>query len=371
LVTVDDLKAFAADLRRLTPGNDDDVEALAGKTGLLSSTIRKLIAGDELFSWEVTSLYLQACGVDAGDWRPKWRDLARALDHYWWTESERTTAGPVPDPATADNAAQFAEMLEKLKVAVGNPSYFVLERRAKDQRLSLPHATINEAIKNRKLPRSQIVEAFVRVCGLPSEEVSLWRSEWVRVRDRSAEPPPQPPPQQWKVRWRQVRRLVTSRATRRGVTVVLVSGATAAVLYLIKSSQQSPVYVSLVPAAAVPSSSVNVAFMLPHGGNWDMDMRFSLHNSDAYSDCLARTAIAYTLLAGDGRVLGSGELSSRQRSVPGPIRLSGVDSLRIEATAKAPPPVMTSVPDGCAKLELNVDRVEVRPVVSGWLSWLP
>ncbi|MGW6007977.1 hypothetical protein [Streptomyces sp. NPDC055210] len=81
-----------------------------------------------------------------------------------------TTAPPTP-PDT--DAAAFVAALRRLKVWSGL-SYRRLERHAADAGHSLPYSTAATMLGRERLPREELVAAFVAACGIRGEEAEAW-----------------------------------------------------------------------------------------------------------------------------------------------------------------------------------------------------
>ncbi|WP_328438403.1 hypothetical protein OHA71_16780 [Streptomyces sp. NBC_00444] len=81
-----------------------------------------------------------------------------------------TTAPPTP-PDT--DAAAFVAALRRLKAWSGL-SYRRLERRAADAGHTLPYSTAATMLGRERLPRAELVAAFVSACGLRGAEAEAW-----------------------------------------------------------------------------------------------------------------------------------------------------------------------------------------------------
>ncbi|NGO12933.1 hypothetical protein G5C60_36385 [Streptomyces sp. HC44] len=81
-----------------------------------------------------------------------------------------TTAPPTP-PHT--DAAAFVAALRRLKAWSGL-SYRRLERHAADAGHSLPYSTAATMLGRERLPREELVVAFVAACGVREAEAEAW-----------------------------------------------------------------------------------------------------------------------------------------------------------------------------------------------------
>ncbi|WP_143229645.1 helix-turn-helix domain-containing protein [Actinophytocola xanthii] len=108
------------------------------------------------------------------------------------------TATPPPSPATAIDDAALVAQLRRLKAWSGL-SFRQLERRAAGAGDTLPYSTAATMLGKSRLPREDVVAAFVRACGVA--DVRPWLVARARIADRDAAPPvpaaPRPP-----ARWR-------------------------------------------------------------------------------------------------------------------------------------------------------------------------
>ncbi|MFE0249981.1 hypothetical protein [Streptomyces sp. NPDC059010] len=83
-----------------------------------------------------------------------------------------TTAPPSPPGAGTDPAA-FVAALRRLKAWSGL-SYRTLERRAADAGHVLPYSTAATMLGRDRLPRVELVAAFVAACGVRGAEAEAW-----------------------------------------------------------------------------------------------------------------------------------------------------------------------------------------------------
>ncbi|MFI6276506.1 hypothetical protein [Streptomyces sp. NPDC050988] len=98
-----------------------------------------------------------------------------------------TTAPPTP-PDT--DAAAFVAGLRRLKAWSGL-SYRRLERRAAEAGHSLPYSTAATMLGRERLPREELVAAFVAACGIRGTEAEVWLDART---DIACGPPPVPVP---------------------------------------------------------------------------------------------------------------------------------------------------------------------------------
>lgn len=106
-----------------------------------------------------------------------------------------STAPPAP-PDT--DAAAFVAALRRLKAWSGL-SYRQLERRAADAGHTLPYSTAATMLGRNRLPREELVRAFVAACGLQGPVVEAWVDARSTIacrpaRSPEARHPDSPPP---------------------------------------------------------------------------------------------------------------------------------------------------------------------------------
>lgn len=109
------------------------------------------------------------------------------------------TSTPPPSPAATDETAFVAE-LRRLKTWSGL-SFRQLERNATDSGDVLPYSTAATMLGKNRLPRAEVVAAFVRACGVA--DVRPWLLTRTRIADgTAAAPAPAPAPRARLFRWR-------------------------------------------------------------------------------------------------------------------------------------------------------------------------
>jgi hypothetical protein len=78
-----------------------------------------------------------------------------------------------PAPVAAIDEATFIAELRRLKARSGL-SFRQLERRASAAGDTLPYSTAATMLSKNRLPREELLVAFVRACGLDEDEVTRW-----------------------------------------------------------------------------------------------------------------------------------------------------------------------------------------------------
>jgi hypothetical protein len=122
------------------------------------------------------------------------------------------TDGRPPDPATAANATEFVECLNRLRAWAGQPSLRTLRRLAGTtwtpggERVdALPETTMSSVLRGKRLPRlprMTFVESFVAACMVAcgrspengEREIDRWRRAWRILAQPAAEAGPQERP---------------------------------------------------------------------------------------------------------------------------------------------------------------------------------
>lgn len=166
---------FAGELRRLRGSRT--YRELADLTEFSPATLRAAAAGEKLPTWRVARAFVTACGGDEGMIRPLWEDAH--------AEAGRPVTGPslgsppVPVPEKISSAAQLIGMMKQLRTWAGSPSFAELNKRSGGFRL--PPSTVSDMLRRQKLPRLELLLAFVRACGLDEEQSAVWEQAWREV----------------------------------------------------------------------------------------------------------------------------------------------------------------------------------------------
>jgi hypothetical protein len=185
LVTVGPVSELAGELRRLRGRADLTYAQLAGKTGLSAATLRGAAGGFRCPTWQVTRAFVVACGGDEEVVRPLWDDACRAAGR----EAPLQPPADPPDPAGAESAADLVRMLKLLLQWADAPSLTRLNKRAGGFNL-LPPSTVSDMLRSQRLPRLELMLAFVRACGLDENQATAWQAAYERIKAREGAPPP-------------------------------------------------------------------------------------------------------------------------------------------------------------------------------------
>jgi OmpA-OmpF porin, OOP family len=182
--TAGPLAELAAELRHLRGAQT--YRALADKTDLSPATLRTATAGERLPTWKVTLVFAAACGGDEDKVRKLWEEASAAVGRPV-PVSGRPAEPPVPRPKEVANAAQLVDMMKRLRTWSGDPSLADLNRRAGGHNL-LPPSTVSDMLRSQKLPRLELVSAYVRACGLADDQITAWEQAWAELRERELIP---------------------------------------------------------------------------------------------------------------------------------------------------------------------------------------
>ncbi|KAB8196894.1 hypothetical protein FH608_008715 [Nonomuraea phyllanthi] len=90
------------------------------------------------------------------------------------------TATPPPSPETATDAATLMAALRRLKTWSGL-SFRQLDRRAADAGDTLPYSTASTMLAKDRVPREELLAAFVRACGLDGDDLRPWLAARARI----------------------------------------------------------------------------------------------------------------------------------------------------------------------------------------------
>jgi hypothetical protein len=107
-----------------------------------------------------------------------------------------TTAPPTstpPSPSAVTDEAAFVAELRRLKAWSGR-SFRELERRATAAGDVLPASTTATMLGKHRLPRKELLVAFVRACGLDEDDMRPWLAARARIADGTAAAAPESAP---------------------------------------------------------------------------------------------------------------------------------------------------------------------------------
>ncbi|MGI5170058.1 protein kinase domain-containing protein [Spirillospora sp. CA-253888] len=179
-VTGDALTELAVELRGLRESSQLTYRELARRTGLAISTLSAAASGNSPPSWKVAHAYALACGGDAllptlrRRWETACLDLGRQITFS-------STGGERPNPTSAYSPRQFLGLLAELR-AWAKVSLTELNRRSGGH---LPPSTVSEALRRERLPkRMEFVTAYVKACGLETDEVQRWEQVYQDLRSQ-------------------------------------------------------------------------------------------------------------------------------------------------------------------------------------------
>jgi predicted transcriptional regulator len=195
----------AEQLRTIRRSAGLTLDDLARLTGLSKSTLSKAQGGHEFPSWNVTSLFVAACGANVTQWQERWAGVeqAKAMPKPFGAPSPlktrptfrrgepstygalRNLSGPPPLPMGVESSADFVKTLRQVKIWAGEPSIRYLAGRAR-----VPRSTLHDVLrlKQGKLPNLDAVCAFLTACGIDDARViSEWVFTWRRLRTAEQE----------------------------------------------------------------------------------------------------------------------------------------------------------------------------------------
>jgi serine phosphatase RsbU (regulator of sigma subunit)/anti-sigma regulatory factor (Ser/Thr protein kinase) len=97
---------------------------------------------------------------------------------------------PDIDPATARTAKEFAELLQRLRTRVDQPSLRVMERWAIKNGKSLSRTSVSEMLDGRTFPTKARLFAFLQVCGVEPAADPRWETAWNRLAEQRRQQQP-------------------------------------------------------------------------------------------------------------------------------------------------------------------------------------
>jgi exopolysaccharide biosynthesis polyprenyl glycosylphosphotransferase len=183
------LQRLADELRRLR--GDRTYRELKAATGLSPGTLSKALGGEHLPTWKVTRTFTAACGGEEGTVRRLWESACAAAGQPVPDDYYLPTGPSVPVRREVMSAAQLVDMMRRLRAWAGNPSLAELNNRADGHNL-LPPSTVSDMLNSQRLPRLELVLAFVRACGLDDQQVAAWKAAWTELKEPEPESPKPP-----------------------------------------------------------------------------------------------------------------------------------------------------------------------------------
>lgn len=181
------LSRLAGELRHLRGRAELTYSELKERTGLSDATLRAAAGGERLPTWKVTRAFVTACGGDESTIRTLWKDACHAAGRT--VPSESPAEPPVPDPKEVTTAAHLVDMLNRLLAWADHPPLAELNRRAGGHNL-LPPSTVSDMLRTRRLPRLELMLAFVQACGLDDDRAAGWEYTWAAIRSQKNGLPP-------------------------------------------------------------------------------------------------------------------------------------------------------------------------------------
>lgn len=190
-ITAGPLARLAGELRQLR--GTRTYRELAQLAGLSAGTLQAAAKGERLPTWRVTEAFAAACGAEGTSMetvRELWKDACAAEGRP--VPDDPQDAPPVPAPGALASAAEFIRLMNQLRAWAGMPSLAELNRRAGGHNL-LPPATLSDVLRRQRLPRLELVLAYVRACGVNGEQAAAWEQAWAALRERDIAPDGVPP----------------------------------------------------------------------------------------------------------------------------------------------------------------------------------
>lgn len=177
--TAGPLVELAAELRRLREKSGLTYRELAVRTGRALSTLTAAAAGQRLPSWPVTHAWTDACNGD--------KEAVLGLYERACAATGRPAPGQdlagiePPDPAEARTPAEYNAAMVRLQAWAGHLSLRTLNRRSGGR---LPPSTVCETLRRERLPRHDLMLAFIDACGIRGEAAAQWERSWTVISRR-------------------------------------------------------------------------------------------------------------------------------------------------------------------------------------------
>jgi exopolysaccharide biosynthesis polyprenyl glycosylphosphotransferase len=171
-VTSGPVARLAGELRRLRDSRT--YRELADITELSIATLQAATKGEKVPTWKVTHAFITACGGDEGMVQKLWEDARAAAGRP--VPGDRPGPPPVPRAGEVTSVAKLIAMMKQLRRWDGNPSFAQLNERSGG--FHLPPSTVSDMLRSQKLPRLELVSAYVRAFHLDEEQAAAWEQAW-------------------------------------------------------------------------------------------------------------------------------------------------------------------------------------------------
>lgn len=155
---------------------------MADRTRVCSfSTLSRAANGRKVPSRAVVVEFVRLCGGGP-------HEQAEALRLWKQARSRARHRIPTLEPAMplrdVASPADLVAAMRDARIAAGMPSLRELESQAKKMGLSLARSTLSDALTAPRGPSWRLLEAYVRACGVPDDDLWQWHTAWQRANGR-------------------------------------------------------------------------------------------------------------------------------------------------------------------------------------------
>jgi hypothetical protein len=157
-------------------------EVMSAATGISVGALSEAALGRSCPSWRTLCAYLDFCGVDPQDWRPRWEMLAspeQRMAAGFPVRPDQRRAAKIMTPAAIRTPEDFALGLRHLRCLNGNPPLKQIAARS-GWAISTIHKLL--APGRTTVPNFDLAMDFVRVFVTSAEELRAWRRAWSDLR---------------------------------------------------------------------------------------------------------------------------------------------------------------------------------------------